>query len=162
MQFNARRLVYPALLLGAFGLGWMTAGAGTGGAPEGLPVKLTRADLDGGAFERFAAVQARHESAGQAWDTTDAEIFLSPDRQFDAGVYRSGAVRLSMDEDYGVHEFMYFLEGGVILTSADGSRVEVGPGEAVLIPAQWRGEWHSPAGYRKIYVIYSPDGPIPE
>lgn len=162
MQFNAKRLVYPALLLGAFALGWMTATAGAGGAAVAVPVKLSRADLDGGAFERFQSVQARHETGGQAWDTTDAEIFLSPDRQFDAGVYKSGALRLSINEDYGVHEFMYFLEGGVILTSTDGSRVEIGPGEGVLVPANWRGEWHSPDGYRKIYVIYSPEGPISE
>ena len=125
-----------------------------------LPIRLDQADLAGGAFRRFESVQRQHQESGRSWATMDAEIFLSPDRKFDAGVYRSDPVRLEIAQDYGVHEFMYFLEGGVILTSADGSRLEIAAGEGVVIPADWRGIWHSPAGYRKIYVIYSPDGPI--
>ena len=127
-----------------------------------VPTKLTRDALAGAAFTNFASVKTTHEEAGQSWDTIDAEIFLSPDKKFDAGVYKSGPLALDIAEPYGVQEFMYFLEGRVILTSLDGSKVEVQAGEAVMIPADWQGRWESPEGYRKIYVIYSPDGPLVE
>jgi uncharacterized cupin superfamily protein len=162
MQFADKKLFLGVLLLTAFAGGWTLAGASGTPSAVVVPVKLTQADLAGAAFTNFAAVQATHEQDGQRWDTTDAEIFLSPDKQFDAGVYKSGPVSLEITEPYGVQEFMYFLEGSVILTSLDGSKLEVSPGEAVLISADWRGRWESPAGYRKIYVIYSPNGPITE
>ena len=54
---------------------------------------------------------------------------------------------------------MYFLEGGVKLTSQDGSVVEIHAGEAVIIPRDWRGVWDTD-GYTKIYVIYSPEHAI--
>jgi len=161
MNRLVKGLATAGMSLLCFAGGWMASdayeSAGTGAV---LPVKLDRDDLSGKAFERFQSLVQEHEEQGEVWTTTDAEIFLSPDKQFDAGVYRSGPVRLSITEDYGVHEFMYFLEGSVLLTSTDGSRLEVSAGEAVLIPENWRGIWDSPAGYRKIYVIYSPSGPI--
>jgi len=43
------------------------------------------------------------------------------------------------------------------LTSADGTRTTVGAGEAVTVPREWTGIWETD-GYRKIWVIYSPDG----
>jgi uncharacterized cupin superfamily protein len=52
---------------------------------------------------------------------------------------------------------MYFLEGGVTLTSSDGTVTEVKTGEAVTIPKEWTGIWDT-NGYRKIWVIYSADG----
>ena len=89
----------------------------------------------------------------------DHESFRAPDGKFDAGVYQvAGPHRFDVMEDYGVDEFMYFLEGGVTLISTDGTRTEVGAGEAVVIPKGWRGTWES-AGYKKIYVIRS-DAPI--
>ena len=52
---------------------------------------------------------------------------------------------------------MFFLEGSVTLTSADGTVTTVTAGEAVTIPKEWMGRWQT-AGYRKIWVIYSADG----
>jgi len=162
MQFARTSVFISALVLAGFSLGWMASSVGDAKNQVVLPIKLTQSDLAGGAFERFTSVDITHEMAGQTWETKDAEIFLSPDKQFDAGVYKSGPVRMDITEDYGLQEFMYFLEGRVILTSRDGSSVEVGPGEGVLISADWQGIWDSPQGYRKIYVIYSPNGPITE
>jgi len=39
-------------------------------------------------------------------------------------MYKSGKTRSEIDEPYGVDEFMYFLEGGVTLTSSDGTVTE--------------------------------------
>ena len=58
---------------------------------------------------------------------------------------------------YGVDEFMYFVEGGVTLTSSDGTVTEIRAGDAVTIPKEWTGVWDT-NGYKKIWVIYSADG----
>jgi len=123
------------------------------GPPQ--PVKITRAQIAGGIFEDSAPVIATHEGN----TTEDVEVFLSQDQKFDAGMYRSGKIRTEITEPYGVNEYMHFLEGGVTLTSSDGIVTEVVAGESVVIPADWTGTWDT-EGYTKIYVIYSPDGPI--
>jgi uncharacterized cupin superfamily protein len=117
------------------------------------PVKLSRAQIAGGVFEDFEAVVEKREREGQTWTTHDVEAFVSSDKKFDAGIFRSGAVRAEIDEPYGVDEFMYFIEGGVTLTSRDGTRLEIGAGDAVMIPREWRGVWDT-EGYLKIYVIH--------
>ena len=81
----------------------------------------------------------------------------SSDGKFASGMYRSGKSHFEIEEPYGVDEFMYFIEGGVTLTSADGSVQVIGAGEAVTIPKEWTGVWDTD-GYTKIWVIYSEDG----
>jgi uncharacterized cupin superfamily protein len=49
---------------------------------------------------------------------------------------------------------MYFIEGGVKLTSADGTVLEVKAGEGAAIPKGWKGHW-STQGYKKYYVTYA-------
>jgi len=133
-----------------------------GAFPEGLqaaeavhPVKVSQEQIAGRIFEDYDPVVATHDGN----TTHDVEVFLSSNRQFDAGMYRSGKVRSEITEPYGVNEYMHFLEGGVTLTSSDGTVTEIMAGDSVVIPAEWTGTWDT-EGYTKIYVIYSPDGPI--
>ena len=119
------------------------------------PVKMGAAQIAGGIFQDYEPVVT--ERNGNT--THDVEIFRSGDDQFDAGMYRSGKVRAEITEPYGVHEYMHFLEGGVTLTSSDGTVTEIAAGDSVVIPKEWTGVWDT-EGYTKIYVIYSPDGPI--
>jgi uncharacterized cupin superfamily protein len=91
--------------------------------------------------------------------THDVEVFRTESGLFDAGMYRSGQVRIEITEPYGVNEYMHFLEGGVTLTSSDGTVTEITAGDSVVIPKEWTGVWDTD-GYTKIYVIYSPDAPI--
>lgn len=123
------------------------------GPPQ--PVKISQAQIAGSIFEEEAPVIATHDGN----TTEDVEVFLSRDQKFDAGMYRSGKIRTEITEPYGVNEYMHFLQGGVTLTSSDGIVTEVAAGESVVIPADWTGIWDT-EGYTKIYVIYSPDGPI--
>lgn len=120
------------------------------------PVKISRAQIAGDVFKDYPPVV----STDGGNRTEDVEVFLSSDRQFDAGLYRSGKVRAEITAPYGVHEYMHFLEGGVTLTSSDGTVTVVQAGDSVVIPADWTGTWDTD-GYTKIYVIYSPGGPIP-
>ena len=121
------------------------------------PVKMDKAQIAGGIFQDHEPVVSTHDGN----TTHDVEVFLSSNKQFDAGMYRSGKVRAEINEPYGVNEYMHFLEGGVTLTSSDGTVTEIVAGDSVVIPAEWTGIWDT-QGYTKIYVIYSPGGPIEE
>ena len=89
--------------------------------------------------------------------TLDVTTLLSSDGKFASGMYKSGKTRSEINEPYGVDEFMYFLEGGVTLTSSDGTVTQIGAGEGVTISKEWTGIWDTD-GYTKIWVIYSEDG----
>ena len=143
--------LFCALVVGLAGLG------AAADAPR--PVKIDREQLAGRIFDDGRSVVKEERSERGPFKTEDVEVFRSRDEHFDAGVYRSGPNRVTIDEPYGVDEFMYFLEGGVTLTSRDGSAIEVKAGEAVVIPKEWTGVWET-GGYTKIYVIYSPGRPI--
>jgi glucose dehydrogenase/uncharacterized cupin superfamily protein len=82
---------------------------------------------------------------------------LSADQHFKSGLY-SSQVEKAQVESYPVDEFMYFLEGGVTLTSADGAVMQVGAGDAVFLPKGWKGLWDT-TGYKKFYVVYTPAVP---
>ncbi|WP_439107328.1 cupin domain-containing protein [Congregibacter sp.] len=95
---------------------------------------------------------------GEGADTVkDITSLLSSDGRFASGMYLAGKSRWVIEEPYGVDEFMYFLEGGVTLTSSDGTITSISAGEAVTIPKEWTGIWETD-GYKKIWVIYSEDG----
>ena len=118
-----------------------------------LPQKIGAADTSGDIFAREDMVR----TVANGNTTLDVTTFLSSDGRFGSGMYQSGAVRFDITEPYGVDEFMYFLEGGVTLTSSDGTVQQIAAGEAVTIPKEWTGTWETD-GYTKIWVIYSEDG----
>jgi uncharacterized cupin superfamily protein len=117
------------------------------------PAKISKDDLSGKIFERPDMIETNED--GNV--TLDVTTLLSSDKKFASGMYRSGKVRSEIDEPWGVDEFMYFLEGGVTLTSSDGTVQTINAGEAVTIPKEWTGVWDTD-GYTKIWVIYSEDG----
>lgn len=121
--------------------------------PQSHPAKIGKADIAGAIFERPDMVETDHGTH----TTLDVTTFINPAGTFASGMYKSGAVRFEIDEPYGVDEFMYFLEGSVTLTSADGTAQVINAGEGVTIGADWTGVWETD-GYKKIWVIYSADG----
>jgi uncharacterized cupin superfamily protein len=131
----------------------LAATATRAGEHAALPAKLGKADLAGAIFDRDDV--ERIERDGNT--ILDVTSLLSSDGRFGSGMYRSGPTRIEITEPYGVDEFMYFIDGGVTLTSADGSVQVIEAGEAVTIPKEWTGVWQTD-GYTKIWVIYSADG----
>lgn len=117
------------------------------------PAKISKDDITGKIFDRPDMVET--DRNGNV--TLDVTSLKSSDGKFASGMYRSGKVRSEITEPYGVDEFMYFIEGGVTLTSSDGSVQVIEAGEAVTIPKEWTGIWDTD-GYTKIWVIYSEDG----
>ena len=117
------------------------------------PAKLSVTDLAGGAFA-YPTTVVTGEGDTEILDFTSLK---SSDGKFASGMYKAGPQTFDITEPYGVDEFMFFLEGSVTLTSADGAVITINAGEAVTIPKEWMGRWET-TGYRKIWVIYSEDG----
>lgn len=117
------------------------------------PAEMTKADIAGKLFDSPDTL--REERNGHP--VLDITSLKSSDGKFASGMYQAGPSRWEIDEPYGVDEFMYFLEGGVTLTSTDGTVQTIEAGEAVTIPKEWTGVWET-EGYTKIWVIYSADG----
>ncbi|WP_315743654.1 MULTISPECIES: cupin domain-containing protein [unclassified Bradyrhizobium] len=115
------------------------------------PIKMTKTELDGSIFKRK---DATHDIKG-ANATTDVVTFTSKDAGFQTGLYQSGPLH-EVDHDYPYNELLYFISGGVTLTSVDGSVMTVNAGEAVTIPRGWSGSFDT-KGYTKLYVTYNPD-----
>jgi uncharacterized cupin superfamily protein len=117
------------------------------------PQKISRADLAGDIVKR-PDVKKTSEDGQTVLDVT---TLRSSDGRYATGMYRAGRSRTVISKPYGVDEFMYFIEGGVTLTSSDGTKTVVGAGEAVTIPKEWTGIWETD-GYTKIWTIYAADG----
>ena len=119
-----------------------------------FPAKIAQAEMGGAIFERDDMTRTEHENGNVTLDVT---TLLSSDKKFASGMYQAGKSYWEAKDAYGVDEFMYFLEGGVKLTSADGTVMNIAAGDAVTIPKEWTGIWETD-GYTKIWVIYSDDG----
>jgi uncharacterized cupin superfamily protein len=117
------------------------------------PAEMSREDISGRIFER----DATNRTERNGFTVLDVTSLKSSDGKFASGMYKAGKSRFEVSEPYGVDEFMYFLEGGVTLTSSDGTVTKIDAGEAVTIPKEWTGVWETD-GYTKIWVIYSEDG----
>lgn len=118
-----------------------------------LPAKISKDDMAGMIFQRDDMTATTHADGHKTESVTS---MVSSDGKFYSGMYRSGKTRIEIDEAYGVNEFMYFISGGVTLTSADGSVMTVEAGEAITMPKEWTGVFATD-GYEKIWVIYSSD-----
>ena len=119
-----------------------------------LPAVVSKDEVNGAIFERADTNRTEHEDGHVTFDVTS---LLSSDKKFASGMYRSGKTRYDITEGYGVDEFMYFVEGGITLTSVDGTKQVVRAGEAVTVPKEWKGVFETD-GYTKFWVIYSGDG----
>ena len=116
------------------------------------PAKISKDEAAGMIFQRDSMKASTHSDGHQ---TESVTTMSSSDGKFSSGMYRSGKTRFEISQPYGVDEFMYFLSGGVTLTSSDGTVMTVNAGEAVTMPKEWTGIWDTD-GYEKIWVIYSP------
>lgn len=148
-----RKLVLSGCAVFALGVAAGVGAYNAAGHNVVLPAKIGKEDMAGRMFERPTTIEVTHGDN----TTLDVTTLLSSDKKFASGMYKSGKVRFEADEPYGVDEFMYFIEGGVTLTSADGTVQTIEAGEAVTIPKEWTGVWDTD-GYTKIWVIYSADG----
>ena len=133
----------------------LASGVSIAEAPPSLPlvsskpVKVSAAAARGAIFTKRTAVKDN----GADGPTTDVALARSKDGKMQSGLYDAGPSEQDI-ESYPDDEFMFFIAGGVKLTSADGSVLEVHAGEGTAIPKGWKGHW-STTGYKKYYVTYA-------
>ncbi len=113
------------------------------------PVKVSAADAAGPVFH---GTYATKETAGPDGPATDVVMLRSKDHRLSVGLFEAGPSETDIAA-YAEDEFFYILEGGITLTSADGSVVAAKAGAGIAIPKGWKGHW-STQGYRKYYVTY--------
>ena len=112
-------------------------------------MKVTAADAAGPIFAAKTAVK----ESGPDGQTTDVLMLRSKDAKVEMGLYDAGPSEQDI-QAYEDDEFMFFIAGGVTLTSADGTTLSAQAGEGVTIPKGWKGHW-STKGYKKYYVTYT-------
>lgn len=80
--------------------------------------------------------------------------FTSADGRFHAGLWEAdpGCWRINYTEN----EYCQILEGLSLLRDGNGDELELHPGENLVIPAGFRGEWEVVERTKKIYVICEP------
>ena len=79
-------------------------------------------------------------------------LFTSADGRVEIGVWECTPGRFTADRS-AASEFCHFISGKIEMTHADGSKVQLGAGDAIALPLGWKGEWRVSEQVRKLYVI---------
>jgi uncharacterized cupin superfamily protein len=108
-------------------------------------------DLAGMPVGPFADKPTTH-TPGQQEAT--APLWSAPDGSLEIGVWECTPGRFSADRSAAA-EFCYFLSGRIVMTHIDGTRRELGPGDAIMLPRGWKGDWEIVEHTRKIYAFQS-------
>ncbi|MBL8581425.1 MAG: DUF861 domain-containing protein [Rhizobiaceae bacterium] len=82
----------------------------------------------------------------------EAVLWTSPDGRTEIGVWECSPGRFHSTRD-GFSETCYILSGRLTLTESGRSPVFINPGEMIVLPTGWQGEWWLHDTVRKIYVV---------
>ncbi|MEO0369856.1 MAG: cupin domain-containing protein [Pseudomonadota bacterium] len=108
----------------------------------------------------------------ERWEEMDASELLSGEpvqnghtyHEIEAEGYIAGVWDCTAFVDhmgkYSVDEFMYLLEGTLIMRMPDGEEIHLKAGDAFVIPKGLECQWDQPGYIRKFFMIL--DGPVPE
>lgn len=80
-------------------------------------------------------------------------LWVSNDGLMEIGVWECTPGRFTANREAAA-EFCHFLNGRIEMYHADGTKKLLGPGDALMLPRGWKGEWNILEQTRKIYVIY--------
>lgn len=86
---------------------------------------------------------------------TEAATILweSPDKATSIGVWECTPGRFTADRT-GAGEYCHIISGRASVRNADGSGTrDIGPGELLVLPQGWTGEWAIHEHMRKLFVI---------
>ena len=82
----------------------------------------------------------------------ESSVTLFEDDTTEAGVWECTPGSWASSK-VGINEVMYFIAGSGVITDADGTRHEFGPGFIHHYPNGWTGTWQVDETVRKFYVI---------
>lgn len=81
-------------------------------------------------------------------------LYTTPDGKLEIGVWECTPGKFTADRS-GAAEFCHFLSGKIIMTHVDGTKAELGAGDAIMLPRGWKGTWEIVEHTRKIYAFYT-------
>lgn len=81
-------------------------------------------------------------------------LWTSPDEGLEVGLWECTPGRFTAARENN-SETCHILSGRVSLHSPDGTTQEVGPGEMLVLPKGWKGEWTIHEHTRKLYIIHA-------
>ena len=85
-------------------------------------------------------------------------LFSSADGLTNIGVWECTPGRFTGDRRGGA-EYCHIIAGRATVTNADGSNSrDIGPGDLLVLPLGWTGEWTIHEHMRKLYVITAVPG----
>jgi hypothetical protein len=74
------------------------------------------------------------------------------DGKVEIGLWECTPGRFTADRSKSA-EFCHFISGRIEMTHADGTKITLGPGDAINLPLGWKGECRVIEHVRKLYVI---------
>jgi uncharacterized cupin superfamily protein len=111
---------------------------------------LIRDELDPDDFQSPLPVQSTYAY----YDDEGAGLYV--------GVWETGTMQEKF-QPYGMDEFMWIIQGRVVMVEPDDKETIVDAGEAFVIPRGYPCSWKQEGYLKKFYMIYeNPDGSMPE
>jgi hypothetical protein len=90
---------------------------------------------------------------GDKIQTRSRVVWESDDKKTQIGIWECETGRFRFDFDSN-GEFIHLVDGRMDCFGDDGSVTELGPGDTLTFPPNWKGEWEVKELLRKIYVEF--------
>lgn len=101
---------------------------------------------DVGAFApKPTSVEGNQQEAAKSFWT-------SPDGKLDVGIWECTPGRFTADRTNST-EICHFISGKIEMTDHGGNKRLLGPGDLLVLPRGWKGEWRIIEQTRKLYMI---------
>lgn len=81
-------------------------------------------------------------------------LWVSDDGKIEVGVWECSQGRFTARRDTS-SEICHIVSGRVTLHGPEGAAKNVGPGELLVLPLGWQGEWTIHEKTRKLYILHS-------
>lgn len=81
-------------------------------------------------------------------------LWSSPDGKLDVGVWECTPGRFTADRTAST-EICHIISGKAEMTDHQGGKRLLGPGDLLVLPKGWKGEWRIIETTRKLYMIQS-------
>lgn len=88
-----------------------------------------------------------------AQEEASRAFFRSEDSTVEIGIWECTPGRFTADRTAS-SETCHIISGKVEMTRADGDVRVLGPGDLLVLPRGWKGEWHLIERTRKLYVVH--------
>lgn len=108
-------------------------------------------------FEHVAGIalgapRPKTSSLDGSQNEAEAVLWASPDGRTEIGIWECSPGRFASQRD-SFSETCYIISGSLTLREAGKPETRISPGEIVVLPVGWRGEWLLHETVRKIYVV---------